>query len=208
MEEEDVVRLRESVLDMLMVRFAKRLLDEEVVAEANGMVRERFSQLGKDGVLPVMFGDGAGLTGYDVAIDYDRSSLGLTPQTEFFPTHRYRFSGPPGDDRIALGFSGKFDLWVMREKVRPPTIIARYGAGGDEYLSANPGILGLEIVRKIGEPFPEALRRLVLLGLLDENGVSDPEDLTSDPSDVFATAASRPTATTWRKMTRWWSRQR
>jgi len=176
MGENDVVALRESILDLLMAHFAGQILGPDIVAEADQLVRDRFSQLDRAGVLPIIFGEGAALTGYDVAIDHERSSLGLTPRTEFYPSHRYRPVGTTSENRIALGISGKFDLWVVKEEPRPPTIIARYGDGADDYLSANPALLGLTLIRQIGEPFPEALDRLVRLGLLVDDGSLDAFD--------------------------------
>jgi hypothetical protein len=174
MEAADVIELRESTLDLLMARFAGRPLDPDLVAEANAFVHDRFLQFGREGVLPILFGDGAILTGYDVAIDHERSSLGLSPRTDFYPSSRYQPVGKTPDDRIALGFCGRFDLWVVKQAPRPPVIIARYGDDEDDYLSANPEILGLAVVRRIGEPFPEALRRLVVLGLLADDGALAP----------------------------------
>jgi hypothetical protein len=203
MEEADVVGLRESILDLLMVHFARRLLDPDLLVEANALVRDKFLQLDRDGILPIMFGEGAVLTGYDVEIDHERSSLGLTPRTRFFPTHRYRPSRTGDDRSIPLGFCGRFDLWVERDQERPPTIIARYGDDADHYLSANPEILGLAIVRQIGDPFPEALRRLVVLGLLDDDGASDTEHPCADPFQ----ASRRPDPLNWRRLFPWWPRR-
>jgi hypothetical protein len=210
MEEADVVALRESILDQLMAHFAWRFLGPELVMEANRLVRERFLEFDRAGVLPIRFGEGAVLTGYDVAIDHERSSLGLTPRTDFYPAPRYAPVGGPGEERIALGFSGRFDLWVVKEEPRPPNIIARYGEGADDYLSASPEILGLAIVRRIGEPFPEALRRLVLLGLLDDDGASGPADpygAWSTPAAPAARARPRRSPIDWRRALPWWPRR-
>jgi hypothetical protein len=207
MEGADVIELRERTLDLLMARFAGRLLDPELVAEANDFVRDRFVEFGRAGVLPFAFGDGAVLTGYDVAIDHERSSLGLTPRTEFLPSHRYRPVGTTSESRIALGFCGKFDLWVVKQEPRPPTIIARYGDGADDYLSANPEILGLAIVRQIGEPFPEALRRLVMLGLLVDEGAlaqADPGGRRSSPEPRFSEPRPCSASPRRRGLFPWW----
>jgi hypothetical protein len=208
MEEADVVGLRESILDQLMTRVAWRFLGPELVGEANELVRERFSELDRAGALPIRFCDGAVLTGYDVAIDHERSSLGLTPRTEFFPSPRYPLIGAIGDQPIALGFSGKYDLWVARDEARPPNLIARYGEDADDYLSASPQILGLTIVRQIGEPFPEALRRLALLGLLVDDGGRDSID--PDGLCTIPRAAARPRTpdapARRRRLFPWWPR--
>jgi hypothetical protein len=193
MEEADVVALRESILDLLMGHFAWRLLGPELVVEANALVRERFLQLDRTGVSPIRFADGAVLTGYDVAIDDERSSLGLTPRTAFCPSPRYLPALDTHDEKIALGFRGKFDLWVAKEETAPSTIIARYGDGADDYLSASPEILGLALVRRIGEPFPDALRRLVLLGLLVDDGAADRADVEGPrPAESAGSAKPRP----------------
>jgi hypothetical protein len=210
MQEADVVALRESILDLLMARFAWRFLGPELVVEANELVRERFLYLDRSGVLPIEFADGAVLTGYEVAIDHERSSLGLTPCTNFRPSPRYPPIDVTGDQAIALGYRGKFDLWVARDETRPPNIIARYGEGADDYLSASPEILGLAIVRQIGEPFPEALRRLVLLGLLvDDDGGFDPAAPDARwPAPPAAVEPRPPRAPIdWRRMFPWWPRK-
>ncbi len=210
MEKIDVVALREDLLDLLMARFTGRLLGPDLVAEADEFVRERFRGFDRAGALPILFGDGAALVGYDVAIDDERSSLGLTPRTEFFPSHRYRPVGTTSDNRIALGFCGNYDLWVVTQEPRPPTIVARYGDGDDDYLSANPEILGLEIVRQIGEPFPEALKRLVRLGLLADDGAHAPSGPRITQPSPSTTARERPprfAPVRRRGMFPWWPRR-
>ncbi len=209
MEEADVVALREGILDLLMARVAWKFLSPELLVEANALVRERFLQLDRGGELPIRFAEGAILTGYDVAIDHERSSLGLTPRTAFFPAPRYPLIAPIGGQPIALGFSGKYDLWVARDEARPPNIIARYGEDADDYLSGSPQILGLAIVREIGEPFREALRRLVLLGLIDDDGASDAPDREGlgRASPAAADRAPSRAPRRSRRLFPWWPRR-
>jgi hypothetical protein len=212
MEGMDVVELRESILDLLMARFSGRILDPDIVSEANQLVLDRFSQLDRAGALPITFGEGAVLTGYEVVIDHERSSLGLTPRTEFFPSHRYSPVGTTSENRIALGISGRFDLWVIKEEPRPPTIVARYGDGADDYLSANPALLGLNLIRQIGEPFPEALTRLIRLGLLVDDGTLDAfdPDASWPRSPTKTPAQPQPHGGPTRRLRKfsWWRRRR
>jgi len=112
---------------------------------------------------PVLLADGFRVTGGQISLSGNNATMAW--RTDFYPWARYQ-APKPRECYAALGYYDEFDLYIGFQPPLPPTLIARFGNGPDQYLSANPYLLSAEDFALTGSHFVEAKRRADLLALL------------------------------------------
>lgn len=107
----------------------------------------------------LMLADGMAIKNLIPNIDPQNHSLNISVKTDFFPAPRY---GYHEGDTIILGFFDKYDLYVAMQSPLPSTLIAKYGANPEDYLSCNPYMIDIE---KQSKMFVEAMRRASIINV-------------------------------------------
>lgn len=117
----------------------------------------------------LMFAEGAVYVGATPIMKPELHRYDLRWKTEFL--FGPRWIRQPGD-AMPLGFFGNYDLYIGFQEPLPPTLIARYGNGGGDYLTFNPYLQRAMWLANMpgpeGDALSEALLRARSAGWFDD----------------------------------------
>lgn len=116
----------------------------------------------------LMFAEGAVYVGAEPILKPKENRADLRWKTDFWMGERWTRQ----ESAMPLGFFENYDLYIGFQEPLPPTLVARYGNGGGDYLTFNPylqrgmwlaGLPGPE-----GDALREALLRAQSAGWFDD----------------------------------------
>lgn len=158
-----------STMDMLKFRkklarkleqFKFSVVSEKTRFQMDEIIRETFTEMKQRGQRMVPF-EGMEVIGADTVDGPTNDAVSLKWKTVAYG--RTRFDHPFAD-HVVLGFYNEYDLYLAKQDLLPPTFIARYGNGPEDYSSYNPSILGVSNISEHGWHFFQAYQRALYIG--------------------------------------------